>query len=127
MTVLSTAGAKEVGEKSGTGGRRRRGFERKGGGGFCQEGSPIVVDLLVACRREERASDVDKSGLCLLLSTSISEAAKDTRAGHWVESKEGGSDEVGLPNFSGIGLFPNSKQPEYCKRVVRLAFPSTNF
>ena len=26
--------------------------------GGCQEGLPIVVDLLAACRREERASDV---------------------------------------------------------------------
>lgn len=53
--------------------------------GVVLEGSPIVVDSLVACRREERACDVDRSVLRPPVSMSISEAAKDTRAGHWVE------------------------------------------
>jgi hypothetical protein len=70
MTVYRLLAPKEVGERSGWG---------------CVEGSPIVVDLLVACRREERACDVDRSVLHPLVSMSISEAAKDTRAGQWVE------------------------------------------
>ena len=46
MTVYRLLAPKEVEERSVLG---------------CQEGSPIIVDLLVACRREERASDVDRS------------------------------------------------------------------
>ena len=70
MTVYRLLAPKDVGERSGW---------------SCLECSPIVVDSLVACRREERACDVDRSVLRPPVSMSISEAAKDTRAGHWVE------------------------------------------
>ena len=66
MTVYRRLAPKEVGERNGLG---------------CLEGSPIVVDLLVACRREKRACDVDRSVLRPPVSMSISEAAKDARAG----------------------------------------------
>ena len=46
MTVYRLLAPKEVGERSAWG---------------YQEGSPIVVDLLAAYRREERVSDVDGS------------------------------------------------------------------
>ena len=67
---------------SAAGARRCR---EKGVDGVCLEGSPIVVDSLVACRREERACDANRSVMHPPVSMSISEAAKDTRAGHWVE------------------------------------------
>lgn len=62
MIVYRLLAPNDVGERSGW---------------SCLEGSPIVVDSLVACRREERACDVDKSVMRPPVSMSISEAAKD--------------------------------------------------